>query len=113
MSAFEQTIRLMALDAGHDVAPSTPVQVEMTGEWSGYSEYSITNQWDQFTVRCGTFVRVYQNEEESRHYCDDQIGKPGENYDSGRCRHYAQGPTTALAKLFDDLAQVQVVNRTP
>jgi hypothetical protein len=100
MSAFEQAVRTLARSEGHDVADDTPVQVEMTGEWSGYSEYTITNQWDSFTVRCGTFVREYENEEESRHWCPDKDPSVDGDQD---CRHFASGPKAALAKLFDDL----------
>lgn len=95
--SFEDEFRKLARRNGEPVSDKTPVVVSMTGEWSGYSEYTITNQWDQFTVTCGGFSREYDNEVESRY----------KEYDR-ETREYtykgkAVGPLTALSKLWDDL----------
>lgn len=67
---------------------------------TGWSEYTITNAWDAFTVRCGTFERTYENEGEERwqHYDRDRREF---FYESGE----PVGPQAALAKLWDDLIE--------
>lgn len=87
--SFDRAVRAMARRKGFDVPDYAKVTVEMTGEWSGYSEYTITNQWDQFTIHVAGVPEpfVYDTEEENRAYKDD--------IDSS--------PRAALAKLWDDL----------
>ena len=86
---FDRVVRAMARRKGHNVPDHAKVTVEMTGEWSGYSEYTITNQWDEFTIHVEGVDEpfVYDTDWENRQWKDD--------VDSS--------PKAALAKLWDDL----------
>jgi hypothetical protein len=88
-TSFDDAVRAMARRKGHDVKPDAKVTVEMAGEWSGYSEYTITNTWDEFTIHVEGVAEpfVYDTEDENRVWSDD-VDKT---------------PRAALAKLWDDL----------
>ena len=88
--SFDRAVRAMVRRKGHDVPDHAKVTVEMTGEWSGYSEYTITNQWDEFTIHVEGVAEpfVYDTDWENRQWRADDID---------------QSPKAALAKLWDDL----------
>ena len=88
-AGFDEAVRKMARRKGYEVPDDAKVWVEMTGCWSGYSDYSLTNQWDEFTVSIeGGPSFVYDTEEENR------IHRRGEDDTL---------PKHALAKFLADL----------
>ncbi len=95
--SFDEAVRDLARREGFSQADHWPVQVKMSGEWSGYSEFTITNQWNEFTVKCGDFQRVYSSDDETR-IGDDRYGNVG----------WSESTKSALAKLWDDLRVVTV-----
>jgi hypothetical protein len=90
--SFDEAVRALAKRNGETQADHHPVKVKMTGEWSGYSEYTITNQWNSFTVKCGDFEKVYESEEEARI--------------EGDTDGWSKSTKSALVQLWDDLESV-------
>lgn len=99
--SFDDAVRALARRKGHDVSDTEPVKVLMSGEWSGYSEYTITNTWDQFTVSCGSFEGVYENEYENRELVYVPVELRRREAEGGD--QFSEPTRTALAKLWDDL----------
>lgn len=94
MTSFDDAVRALARREGFDVSDDTPVLVAMFEEWSGYSEFTITNRWDSFRVQCGDFKRNYESEDWARN-------PPAELRDHDD--FYELRPVVALAKLWADL----------
>lgn len=58
--SFEDDVRALARHAGFDVADDEPVTVDESAGWSGWSTWTVVDEWDCFTVRCGGFERQYE-----------------------------------------------------
>lgn len=99
--SFDDAVRALARRKGHDVSDTEPVKVLLGGEWSGFSGYTITNTCDQFTVRCGLFEGVYENEYGNREWVFDPRESRWREAEGGD--QFSEPTKTALAKLWDDL----------
>lgn len=88
---FDEAVRAMARRKGYEVPDDAVVSVTMTGEWSGFSEYTITNQWDEFTIDvAGVHTFVYSTEEDTREVSMNR----------------EQLPKAAMARFWEDMLGV-------